>query len=164
MSRPENIAVVEALIAALNANDLQSAYRHYLPEARHLGQPRPVEGVGEMRKVDAEFFAAFPDHHRELRQLVVDGDTIAALLDITGTNTRPRAGAAPTGRAVRFTVCNIIELQAGRVRSMRQIYDSAELSRQLAAGETHAAPHGAGGLPLTRAELRRPRSSGPAPG
>lgn len=134
MTREENIAVVEALIDALNAHDLKRLYSHYLPEARYLGQPRPVDGVAEMRRLDLEFFDAFPDHHRELRQLIVDGDSIAALLEITATNTRPRAGAAPTGRAVRFTVCNIIELHAGRVSSMRQIYDSAELSRQLAIG------------------------------
>lgn len=132
VGRAENVAVVEAVFGAFNANDLDRAYDYYLPEASYLGQPRVAHGVEEMRAVDSEFFDAFPDHHREIKQLLADGDVVAVLLDVKGTNLGSRGGAPPTGRSIRFQVCNIIELRDRRIVSMRQIYDSAEISEQLA--------------------------------
>jgi predicted ester cyclase len=42
----------------------------------------------------------FPDHHGELQELVVEGNTIAARLIGQGTHTGFFAGIAPTGRKI----------------------------------------------------------------
>lgn len=116
---------------ALNAHDLSGAFALYDPHAEHLGQPRPVTGVDAMRAVDAEFFEAFPDHHREVEQVVAVDDAVAAYFVMTGTHTGPLQGLAPTGRRIRFGFSNFIELENGMIRSMRQIYDSAAIASQL---------------------------------
>ena len=131
MAIPEPAAVVAALVDALNKHDLEAAYALYEPDASHLGQPRRAEGLEAMRAVDAEFFSAFPDHHRKIEQLIAEGGAVAAHLTLSGTHTGPLPGLPLTGRRVAFAVCNLIEVRNGRIRSMRQFYDAAEIARQL---------------------------------
>src|SRR5581483_8799643 len=96
---------------ALNAHDLDRAYGYYLPETRYLGQLQAANGLGEMRAVDAAFFAAFPDHRREIKEIVAEGAVVVVRLDVSGTNLGPRGDTPPTGRSVQFEVCNIITLK-----------------------------------------------------
>lgn len=125
-------SVVQELVDALNDHDLDAAYGLYVPEASHLGQPRPADGLEAMRVVDAEFFDAFPDHHRHIEQLITQDEAVAVHLLLSGTHTGPLPGVRPTGRRVSFAVCNILEIRDGRILSMRQFYDAAQIARQLA--------------------------------
>jgi steroid delta-isomerase-like uncharacterized protein len=125
------VPVVKAFFEALNEHDLQRAYSYCAPDAKYLGQPQRAEGLDAVRAVDAAFFEAFPDHSREIEQLVADEQAVVVLLNVSGTNLGSRGGAPPTGRRVQFQVCNLIELRDGRIISMRQIYDSAQIAEQL---------------------------------
>lgn len=120
-----------ALVEALNAHDLSAAYGLYHRDARHLGQPRAVAGAKAMREVDREFFDAFPDHHRHIEHAVCEGRFAAAYMTMTGTHERPLPGLPATGRLISFGFCNFIEVHEGLIRSMRQVYDSAAILRQL---------------------------------
>lgn len=88
-----------------------------------------------MREVDSEFFEAFPDHHREIEHAVSEGGLVAAYMTMTGTHERPLPGLPATGRQVRFGFCNFIEVRGGLIHSMLQVYDSAEILRQLVGAE-----------------------------
>jgi predicted ester cyclase len=114
----------------------QLGYEHsrgyYLPEASYLGQPKAAEGLEAMRAVDAGFFEAFPDHYRDIEEMVVDDDSVVVLLSVRGPNLGSRGDVLPTGQSVHFQICNMIQLRDSRILSMRQIYDSAQITSQLA--------------------------------
>jgi steroid delta-isomerase-like uncharacterized protein len=46
--------------------------------------------------------AAFPDFHNEVRELVIDGDRAAALLEYSGTHRGRIFAIAETGRTIRY--------------------------------------------------------------
>lgn len=120
------MALLEELVAALNDHDLDRAYALYRPDARHLGLPRAVTGLEEMRAVDAEFFEAFPDHHREVERCVADDHGVAIVATMSATH-------AASGRPVRFAFSNLILVRGGLIASMDQLYDSEAIIRQLRA-------------------------------
>jgi predicted ester cyclase len=62
------------------AEDYVIDYRPYAP-IRH--------GHDAIRGMVERAFAAFPDYHEELRELVAEGDRVVAHLTISGTQTGP---------------------------------------------------------------------------
>jgi len=58
---------------------------------------------------------AFPDYHWELRQLLVDGDFLAARLTDTGTHTGTFRDVPATGRAISVQELAIYRLSDGRI-------------------------------------------------
>jgi predicted ester cyclase len=76
------------------------------------GDPVGLEqyGAGLRAVVDA-----FPDYHWDLRQLLVDGDWLAAHLTGTGTHTGTFLGVPATGRAVSVPELAMYRLDRGRI-------------------------------------------------
>jgi predicted ester cyclase len=58
------------------------------------GEPATRDDLLAVRKADVE---AVPDLHWELRELLFDGDRLAARLTNTGTPAKEWLGVAPTG-------------------------------------------------------------------
>ena len=125
------LAVFDSLVAALNDHDLERAYALYHPDAQHLGMPRRADGIKAVRAVDAEFFDAFPDHHRTIERVIEGDGLVAAWLRLTATHTRSLPGAPATGRRIDFELCNLVALRDGRIAWMRQCYDAMLVARQL---------------------------------
>ena len=83
-------------------------------EGKSPGQPfRPIS---EIRKVDAAFYAAFPDYHRTYHAVVVDLPFAAVHWTITGTQTGEFRDMPPTGRPVSVSGVSLIEFEGGRAR------------------------------------------------
>lgn len=77
----------------------------------------PVPAGTSDKQASMAFFAArlkgIPDLVVSIEALVASGDQVAASFVNTGTQTGPVYGVAPTGRALRFSSCDIFRVRDG---------------------------------------------------
>lgn len=76
-------------------------------------------------------WAAFPDYHEELHELIAEGPFVVARFTISGTQTGQWGILPPTGKRVSFEEILILELRDGRVVRQRGIPDNLAALRQL---------------------------------
>lgn len=64
---------------------------------------------------------AFPDMHRELYEVYVQGDIVIVELSLNGTHTGPLTTAmgviAPTGRTIKVPCCDVFRVRDGKIES-----------------------------------------------
>jgi predicted ester cyclase len=113
-----NLDAIEELYAA----DYVADYRPYAPLIRgHAG----IKGMVQRA------FAAFPDYHEQLEQLIAEGDSVVVRLTVTGTQLGWWGVVAPTGKKVRFEEIVILRIVDGKVVEQRGIVDNLSVLRQL---------------------------------
>ncbi|SES07779.1 Predicted ester cyclase [Lentzea xinjiangensis] len=93
------------------------------------GEPATRDDLITVQQADVE---AVPDLHWELRELLFDGDRLAARLVNTGTPVRQWLGVAPTGASFEITEYAIYQVRDGRFVHMTALHDAEALRRQLA--------------------------------
>lgn len=101
----------------------------YVADYRPYGALR--EGREGIRGMVERAWAAFPDYHEELHQLVAEGPFVVARFTISGTQSGPWGLLSPTGKRVAFEEIVILELRDGRVVRQRGIPDNLAALRQL---------------------------------
>jgi steroid delta-isomerase-like uncharacterized protein len=96
---------------------------------------RRLEGVDAVIACWQAWARAFPDSKATFdEQFVADG---AVVLEVTWVGTHsglldlPGGPVAPTNRPIRLQSCQVLGLQNGKVRSIRQYFDIATLLQQL---------------------------------
>lgn len=94
------------------------------------GEPATRDDLIAVQKHDVE---AVPDLHWELKELLFDGDRLAARLVNTGTPAKEWLGVAPTGASFEIVEYAIYQVRDGRFVHMTALHDAGELSRQLTA-------------------------------
>jgi predicted ester cyclase len=77
--------------------------------------PNHAPGAAGVRAVVQSLRSAFPDFQLEIQDLVADGGTVWLRMVATGTHGGPFMGHAPTGRAMRIDVFDIIRVEDGRM-------------------------------------------------
>ena len=88
-------------------------------------------GPEGQKAVAAGFRAAFPDARLDVEALVSEGDLVVARWTISGTNTGPWGGVAPTGKSVRFAGVNFFRIADGKIAEIWNIRDDLGLREQL---------------------------------
>ena len=80
-----------------------------------------------------EFFAAFPDFHTDIEDLVVDEScgTVAVRWSARATQRGPYLGVPPTGQAVEFAGIEILRIAEGRIVERWGEWDGMGLLAQL---------------------------------
>ena len=89
------------------------------------------EGHAAIRGMVERAWAAFPDYHEELRELISEGSLVVARLTISGTQSGPWGVLQATGKRVQFDEIVILELRDGKVVNQRGIADNLTALRQL---------------------------------
>ena len=116
----ENKAKVRHLVGAINAGEESAA-------VEEMFSPRSARRV---KRLFAEFRAAFPDWHEEIVELVAEGDAVAGRFRCSGTHLGEFLGEAPhgqkDGRAGGL-------LPAGGGREVRGLLGAGGQSEQVAA-------------------------------
>jgi len=92
------------------------------------GEPATRDDLIAVQKADVD---AVPDLHWELKELLFDGDRLAARLVNTGTPVKEWLGVTPTGASFEITEYAIYQVRNGRFVHMTALHDAAELRRQL---------------------------------
>jgi len=77
----------------------------------HNPPPGTAPGVEGMKQMMGAFFAAFPDLHSTIDQLIAEGDIVVGRMTTTGTHTGEFMGIAPTGKRVTFSEIHIVRIE-----------------------------------------------------
>jgi predicted ester cyclase len=116
MSDPERL-FRHLIDEGFNAGNLSVADAVTSPDfAEHQDfGPDHAPGAEGVRAVIASLRRAFSDFHLRIEDIVVSGDTAWARMTATGTHDGPFMGHAPTGRAMRADVFDVIRVADGRM-------------------------------------------------
>ncbi len=102
--------------------------------ARHDLRPgNPLSGPAGMKKIAADFRAAFPDLQFTIDLMVAEGEMVVARWMMEGTNTGPWGDIPPTGKRAQFFGVNIFRLTQGQVVEIWNHRDDLGLMQQLGA-------------------------------
>ena len=133
---PQSIA--EKFAATLSAHDIDAFAAlfadNYVNHQVSAAAPPPAANVSPKQGTVAFFkgrLTGLPDLKVAIEAMVADKDHVAASFVYTGTHTGPYFGIAPTGKALRFTSCDIFRLQNGLIAEHWGMGDIAGVLAQL---------------------------------
>jgi steroid delta-isomerase-like uncharacterized protein len=134
MSSEENKAIVRRFFEeVLNEKRLDRADElvapDYLDHDAVPGQGPGLEGARQQRW--AMYFAAIPDLHSTIDDLVAEGDKVVVRYTGEGTQQGELLGIPPTGKRFRFSGICIIRLAEGKIAENWEQDDLLGLMQQL---------------------------------
>jgi steroid delta-isomerase-like uncharacterized protein len=124
MTREEIVSLFDRREAAYDDLDSVSLAADYADDCR---VDSPIAGTHEGRAAVEEVlrgvFRAFPDMKVRTDRLVIDGDQVAQLVSIEGTDLGRFLGMDATGKSFRTSATFFFELRGRRIVRERRIYD-----------------------------------------
>ena len=131
MSNDANAAVVRRFIEEVANGRNTSLVSELLAEDFRL--PPGPDGLDRNSLVSVleYYFAAFPDLHYSIEDLVADGDKVVARLAMTGTHEGEYDGAAGSGKSFAVDEVDVFEVVDGRIGGYRIVWDELGFRRQL---------------------------------
>ncbi|GIH47044.1 ester cyclase [Microbispora rosea] len=128
--------VVNRMLRAMNAHDLDAVLRCYAPGAVVIGPEMEAGEPGEIASYMLQMWDGFPDLRFTLWETVTLADAVATEMTAAGTHTGPYLVAggdilAPTGRGINVRVSWFWHLEDGLIQSQRFYYDQLEIYAQL---------------------------------
>ena len=99
---------------------------------RHDLRPtQPAPGLEGMKRITADFRAAFPDLRFEVEIVIAEGEFVASRWTATGTHTGAWGAVEPTGRHATFSGVNIFRFENGKVVEIWNHRDDLGLMEQV---------------------------------
>jgi len=133
MSEANKTLVREITEVIWNSRRLDQIHHFY--SADFVADYRPHaplrEGHDGIRGMLERAWAAFPDYHEELHELIAEGDRVVAWFTISGTQHGQWGLLPPSGKRVRFDEIVILEIREGKVHRQRGVVDNLAALRQL---------------------------------
>jgi predicted ester cyclase len=117
----ENKAMVRRLVESINAGDIDAT-------VDELFAPRAAQRV---KRLFAEFYAAFPDWREEIIELVAEGNTVAGRFRCSGTHRGEFLGETPTGKRMEVDEVFFFRVDDGKFADFWALEDSLSRMRQL---------------------------------
>jgi steroid delta-isomerase-like uncharacterized protein len=77
------------------------------------------------------FYAAFPDLHHEIEQVIAEDDVAVVRFVLHGTHSAPFFGIPATNRRIAVPAHVILRIEDGRISNLLGVFDEAGLLRQL---------------------------------
>jgi steroid delta-isomerase-like uncharacterized protein len=134
MTRTEIAALLDRWLDAVARRDVDALMDLY---AANSLLESPMAGPGRGRDAVARayetFFAAFPDLKLDAEEPLIDGDRVARVATVTGTDVGGFMGLEPTGKPFRFPVVLLYTVRDGRIVQERRLYDFTGLLLQIGA-------------------------------
>ena len=90
-----------------------------------------VTGRAAIEEVYRTWIRAFRDLKVETVQLLIDGDNIAQVGTIAGSDTGGFMGLPPSGRALRFPIVMLFTMRGDKIDRLRTVYDFTGVLVQL---------------------------------
>src|SRR6266542_5797521 len=82
-----------------------------------------VTGRSAIGQFYETWFKGFPDLESTFEELLIDGDRVAQLLTMTGTDTGGFLGLPPTGKPFRIPMLFLCTVKDGLIVHSRTVYD-----------------------------------------
>ncbi len=111
----ENKALLRRVIdEVFNQHNLDAADQYYPGDyLQHNSHVPP--GLAGFKQFFTMHFAAFPDLHATIEDLIAEGDKVAARLTWRGTHKGEFEGVAPTGKQITFTTMEFFRVGDGKL-------------------------------------------------
>lgn len=91
----------------------------------------PRHGVAGLVESEKKNFDAFKDFKMPIKELIAEGDMVAAFMEFTGTHTGTFHGIAPTGKKVHFSLMMFLRIKDNKIVEKRSHVDVSDICRQL---------------------------------
>jgi steroid delta-isomerase-like uncharacterized protein len=126
-----NKSLVSRFIESVNGRDY-TAFDSLLSEDFSI-PPGEANGMSRetIKSVIQYYVSAFPDLHYVVEDLVAEGDTVVALLRMSGTNRGDYQGHAGTGKTFAVDEVDVFAVREGQIAGYRITWDEAGFARQL---------------------------------
>ena len=129
-----NRAAFEKLMGAWDSGD-KAAMSEVLADNFMTHNPDPdIPGVGKEQWLNAmdTYRGAFPDMKGEPKGILVDGDWVAGVALVRGTNTGPMMGGKPaTGKTMECTGMDMIRFENGKAVEHWGLFDMMAFMTQM---------------------------------
>ncbi len=99
----------------------------------HFSGMPPMDWNGNKKEFLDPFAKAFPDLHRNIVDMVAEGDKVAVSVNVTGTYKGKFQGIPATGKHVSFTAMDILTIKDGKVTEEWATADMMGLMQQIGA-------------------------------
>ena len=133
MTRKEVESLFKRRIEVQNSHDIPAMLALYTDDCI-LESPTagsPVRGAAGIENVHRAWMTGFPDMVFTSKELLIDGDRVAQVMEATGTDAGGFMGLAPTGKTFRTPIVSIYTLKDGKIQHERRIYDFTGLLIQI---------------------------------
>jgi steroid delta-isomerase-like uncharacterized protein len=132
MTRDEITAMFARREDAFNERDSVSLAADYSDDAVIDSPTAGVhQGPDAAREAYDVIFRAFADNMRRTEMLVIDGDHVAQVLTLEGTNLGGLMGLPPSGKHFRVPAVFLYDLRGDKIVRERRIYDFTGLLVQI---------------------------------
>src|SRR5438874_7384148 len=134
--RSDGRAVVEQLIAAINAHDLPACGALFTDNARLVaatGRVLDREGMGRLLQGTLR---TFPDAQVRVKRWIIDGEMVVTEEVLAGTHQGEFAGLPASGQRVEIPMVHVTRVRDGRIVERVTYHDTAAILRQLEAAAT----------------------------
>ena len=134
MSTEENKARVRRWYEAFNPQNPAGAFEDCAPDyVMHGTGVFPDMDLASAKQLTTAFWAAFPDMHVVVEDLIAEGDKVVSRYTIRATHQGEFMGIPPTGKQVSFTAIEIDRIKDGKVVETWANLDVLGLMQQLGA-------------------------------
>ena len=101
----------------------------------HPARPGQAPGLEGVKQLFSSLYAAFPDFHIDVEDMIAEGDRIVARVTGSGTHQGEFMGIAPTGNRVEFSAIDIARIVEGKIVEHWSNSDQLGLIHQLGVAE-----------------------------
>jgi steroid delta-isomerase-like uncharacterized protein len=132
MTRDEIVSLLDRRFTSLNNRDLANLMAVHAANGvvdSPLGGH--AAGTESIRKVYDAWLASFPDAQFEVEPPIVDGDRVAQVATVTGTDRGGFMGLPPTGKKFSMPMVFLFTIKDGKIQHERRMYDFTGLMIQL---------------------------------
>jgi steroid delta-isomerase-like uncharacterized protein len=125
------LPVVDEMLAAWNAHDLDRVMRFYAPdyEGLDVGEPGAQRGLPDVRASVDHYLRAFPDLNVTCEETIVEGDRIVVRWRAHGSHRGQLLHIPPTGRAVTVRGVSLLTMRGDKLQRGEHVWDVAGLLR-----------------------------------
>lgn len=89
--------------------------------------------LAQLKQSIGTFREAFPDLRADVVHVLCEGNLVSTWVTYTGTHQGDFAGVSGSGRSVKFTAWDLIEVRGGRIVEITQYCDVFSLLNQIGA-------------------------------
>jgi steroid delta-isomerase-like uncharacterized protein len=133
MAMVQTRAVVEELVAAWNAHDLDRVMACYDAafDGTDVGEAATRQGIAGVRKMVRRWFRAFPDLRIEPEACIVQGEQVALGWRLHATHDGPFMRIPPTHRPITLRGVSLMTVVEGQITGSSRIWDLAAFLRNV---------------------------------
>jgi steroid delta-isomerase-like uncharacterized protein len=133
MTRDDILALVERTHQARSARDASALASLHTDTCvmESLTAGGSVTGRAAIARVYDTWFKGFPDLASTYEELIIDGDRVAELSTVAGTDTGGFLGLPPTGKPFQIPMLWLCTVKDGLIAHSRPIYDFTGLLVQI---------------------------------